>query len=176
MQVFQAVTSTKRVTGNPVKGKFQDHERFLIRLHKAVTRFRFRCFLKAMDTEELTMSKCETPIGYLTRIEEMFTRFVIEWEHSDHEPTRLACMFLKCTSSYLRCKKGIHNIDFWVLEKESCLWLSAWKRLNKTTYLREQCEQIEQIYDDNKFSPWMREIMRINSICVLTESRIGGDL
>ena len=79
------------------------------------------------------MKKCETPIGYLTRIEKSYVDFVLKWENSKHEPTKVVSLFLKYTNSYLRCKHGIRNVDFWLFEKESCEWMSAWKKMNKGT-------------------------------------------
>ena len=99
--------------------------------------------------------------------------FFTGWETSSHEPSRLVALFMKCIESYNRCKNAIRKEDFWALEKESNIWMGPWKVCGKSTYLREQCEYIEQVYDNTKFHPWMREMMRRNSICVLTDTMKG---
>jgi hypothetical protein len=38
--------------------------------------------------------------------------------------------------------------------------------MNKTTYLRLQCEFMETFYNDDKMLPINREIMRANAFCV----------
>jgi len=80
---------------------------------------------------------------------------------------------MKCVESYKRCSAAIRKEDFWSLGKESNVWMGPWKVCGKTTYLREQCEYIEQVYDNSKFHPWMREMMRRKSICVLTDTLKG---
>jgi hypothetical protein len=51
MQPFQVSNGVKQVNGNPVKERFQDHERFAIKLFKACRQFMLRKFI---DSEDLS--------------------------------------------------------------------------------------------------------------------------
>ena len=140
MQVFQMVIGAKQITSSPIKEQYQDHERFMIKLHKACMQFCFCCFLRSVFADDVTMRPGDTRVNFLNRIEASLNKLVEEWERSPHEPTRVVCLCLKYTSAFFCCKNGIRNLDFWVLEKESCVWMAAWKRCQKSMYLQEQCE------------------------------------
>ena len=115
----------------------------------------------------------EEPADYLNRIHQQYRDFVLAWETSKHEPSRMVALFIKVTSSYLRCKGGVHNVDFWLLEEESCEWMGAWKLLGKHTYLRLQCEAIEALCREEGISAYTREVMRINRLIILSETENG---
>ena len=140
IQAMQVANGVKRVTGDPVKGNYQDHDRFLCKLYKACIRFRKRKFVLAQGIEFWLMKDGETKDQFLRREEERFNDFVTKWETGNHEPSRLVSLFIKYTASYLSCKHGIRKGDFWLCEKESNLWIAPWKVCNKSTYLRLQCE------------------------------------
>jgi hypothetical protein len=78
----------------------------------------------------------------------------------------MVALFMKSMRNYLRCKRAISHQDGWLLEIESCNLLPIWKMMNKTTYLRLQCEFMETFYNDDKMPPINREIMRANAFCV----------
>lgn len=131
--------------------------------------------MESIDSvNEFVMHGCETPKGFLKRIETSLDDYIKSWHNSKDQASRMVSNFIKCGKSFLRCKHGISKKNIWLLEKESCLWMGPTKSCKKTTYLREQCEYIERIYGgDEAFLPWMREIMRINGICVLTGTLRG---
>jgi len=172
IQPMQVANGVKRVMGDPVKGNYQDHDKFLLKLYKSCRRYRHRCFINSLSLLDLNIRDDETPRQFVCRIESLLVAFENDWENTRHEPSRLVSLFMKYTKSYLRCKYALRKRDFWLLEKESCEWMAAWKIMNKPIYLREQCEQIEALYDQT-FQPWLREIMRMNRICVLTDSKSG---
>ena len=173
LQAVQVSIGDKRVTGNPVKGGFQDHDLFLLKVYHSCTRLLQRRFVSFVANDTFKMEDNETSQSYLIRIQERYCEFRTSWETSKHLPSRMVAQFLKVTASYHRCKTGVTNRDFWLMEKESCDWLGIWKLCGKTTYLRLQCEQIEKLYDDQTFLPFEREMMRLNRICVLSKSKKG---
>ena len=173
MLPMQIANGVKRVVGDPVKGSFQDHERFMLKLYKACRRFALRQFVASIPHEEIVKADSETNTEWLVRMECRLAKYYLAWEESPHEPSKIIALFMNYVRSYLRCKFGIRNHDFWILEKESCEWLGPWKMCGKHTYLQEQCEQIENVYDDTKLSPVLREIMRSNSISVYSDSKKG---
>ena len=59
------------------------------------------------------------------------------------------------------------------MDQESGDWIGAWKICGKTTYLQLQCKQMESLYVDKSILPIQREMMRINWICVLSDSKKG---
>jgi hypothetical protein len=172
LQPIQLALNRRRVTGEPVKGGFQNHELFMLDVYKAAKLLRQRCFLVASSKEDLLMKEGEAPRSYLIRMLDSIKQYDEGWEKSPHEPSRIVALFIKYVKSYCRSKHGISNIDFWVLEKERVEWLGAWKMLNKSTYLKLTCEFIEQVYDES-LSPYFKEILRLNSIAVMTESGKG---
>ena len=103
----------------------------------------------------------------------MYKEFRETWEKSPHEPSRVVLLFMKTAASVYRCKLAIRGKDFWLLEDESCAWMSMWKMSGKTTYLREQCDQVELVYNDECIDPIKREVMRVNRIPVLSKSEDG---
>ena len=123
--------------------------------------------------EQLLFVDGEDPSTYLKRIQQMYVEFQESWQNSSHEPSRMVALFIKVSASYLRCKKGVHNVDFWLLEQESCDWMGPWKMLGKTTYLRLQCIAIETLYGSDGMSPFTREVMRINRLIILSETESG---
>ena len=141
----------KRVKGDPTKSNFQDHERFMLKLYRACRDLRFRRFIESQELEDLQPRVGESNEETLRQIESNVIEFFTGWETSSHEPSRLVALFMKCVESYNRCKNAIRKEDFWALEKESNIWMGPWKVCGKSTYLREQCEYIEQVYDNTKF-------------------------
>ena len=53
MQAMQLANGVKRVKGDPVKGDYQAHERFAIKLFKSCKRIMFRQFLQMNIMDEL---------------------------------------------------------------------------------------------------------------------------
>ena len=173
LQCLQVALARKRITGEPIKGRFQDHEIFLITTYLACVRYMMRMFMKATILENLLFIEGEDPSAYLKRIQHMYQKFQESWQNSAHEPSRMVALFIKVSASYLRCKKGVHNVDFWLLEQESCDWMGPWKMLGKSTYLRLQCMAIESLYGTEGLSPFTREVMRINRLIILSETETG---
>ena len=123
--------------------------------------------------EHLLFVDGEDPSTYLKRIQQMYAEFQESWQNSPHEPSRMVALFIKVSASYLRCKKGVYNVDFWLLEQESCDWMGPWKMLGKMTYLRLQCIAIESLYGSDGMSAYTREVMRINRLIILSETETG---
>ena len=93
------------------------------------------------------------------------------WLESFHEPSKMVALFMKYMSKFMRCKNGISAHDSWILEIESCDWLSAWHMNKKSTYLRLQCDYMELFYDESKVSDYIREIMRVNCFCIKASTK-----
>ena len=129
LQCLQVALGRKRITGEPTKGRFQDHEIFMTLTHLACIRYMLRMFMTSLILEELLFIDGESPSDYLTRVHQLYAEFQLSWQKSPHEPSRMVALFIKVSASYLRCKKGVHNIDFWLLEQESCEWMGPWKML-----------------------------------------------
>ena len=53
MQPLQVPNGIKRIMGDPLKGKFQDHERFAVKLFKACQRFMLRRFVQSEFLDEM---------------------------------------------------------------------------------------------------------------------------
>ena len=47
------------------------------------------------------------------------------------------------------------------------------KMCGKTKYLREQCDQVEMVYNDERMDPIQREVTRVSRIPLLSESEDG---
>ena len=79
-QAMQFELGVKRVNGDPVKGNFQDHENFALKLFKAFRRYRLRCFLSSQPESELVRKEGETPEQTVSRIEKRLRQYCEEWE------------------------------------------------------------------------------------------------
>ena len=180
LQPLQVVLGRKRINGEPAKGKYQDHEQFLLTVYFAVVRYLLRRYMESVAPEDLMFRDSESSVDYLSRIQQQISEYRESWETSKNEPSKMLAMFIKITGSRYRSKLVVSNLDFWMCEYENCEWIGPWKMSNKTTYLRQKCEEIEIKYggeceDDTvvpSMSPLELEIMLLNRICVLTE---GGN-
>ena len=135
LQPLQVEIGIKRVAGTPTKGKFKEHEDHMLKCYYAASRYMIRRFLQSSNRDELSIQPPETHRGFLCRLHSKFLEFRSSWETSIHGPSRMVALFLKYTRSYLRCKLGVSNLDFWIIEHESCQWLPIWKMTEKSTYL-----------------------------------------
>ena len=172
LQAIQSAIGEKRISGEVIKN-YQSHQNFMFKVYFACIRYTHRCFLKALSEHELVFQDDDTPSSFLARIRQRYNEFRESWERSPHEPSRVVLLFMKTAASIQRCKLGIRSKDFWLLEDESCAWMGPWKMCGKTTYLRQQCEKIELLYDNECMDPIQREVMRVNRIPVLSESEDG---
>ncbi len=59
------------------------------------------------------------------------------------------------------------------MEKESARWMVYWWHQRKREYLRIQTEYDETYYNNDKVDPYTRDIMRRNSIWVMSNSKRG---
>ena len=168
MQPMQVALAKKRVKGDPVKSHFQDHDKHQMEVYHAAWRFRFSMFIKSITVEVLENDHLLEGGKPLLSLEERMKQFCIEFETSDHEPSRVVAPYLKDVSSYSCCKDGIRDNNYWLLEKESCDWMGHWKQYKKKNCLRLQAEHIEKFYGEG-FDPWLRETLRRNSLCVITD-------
>jgi hypothetical protein len=159
LQALQVHGGVKRVTGNPLKGNFQSHEKFLLKVLRACHCCFMREFIFGLNIEEVTRRENESKIDVAKRLVVAVDSFFKSWLVSANKPSKLVALFMKVMSSYMRCKNGIKHRDFWLLEKESCDWLPFWKDQGKKDYLRIQCEFIEKVYNDTKISAFERELM-----------------
>lgn len=164
--------SVKRVNGDPVKGGFQAHENFALKLLKGFKRYRIRCFIASMPVADLRPRANESPAETLLRIEKSFREYCESWETSDHEPSRLVALSIKFLDSYSRCRDGIRKKDFALREKEGCDWLAAFKFCGKNNYVIEACERIEKLYGP-EMKACLLETLRRNRMAVLTDGGRG---
>jgi hypothetical protein len=125
--------------------------------------------LKAINEADLIFKGDESPSMFLSRIREMYKTFHKNWKQTLHEPSSVVLLFMKTAASVYRCTLGIRRKDFWLLEDESHAWMSMWKMLGKNTYLCEQFDHVELVYDDECLDPIQQEVTRINRFPVLTE-------
>jgi len=181
LQPLQVVLGRKRINGEPAKGKYQDHEQFLLTVYFAVVRYLLRRYMESVAPEDLMFRDSESSVDYLSRIQQQISEYRESWETSKNEPSKMLAMFIKITGSHYRSKLAVSNLDFWMCEYENCEWIGPWKMSNKTTYLRQTCEEIEIKYGGKcgedtvlpSMSPLALEIMRLNRMCVLTEGGNG---
>ena len=123
MQPMQVALAKKRVKGDPVKSNFQDHDKHQMELYHAARRFRFAMFIESSTVEDLEHDRLLEGGKPLLSLEGRFKQFCEAFETSDHQPSRVVALYLKDVSSYSRCKDGIRNNNYWLLEKESCDWM-----------------------------------------------------
>ena len=172
LQPLQTHCAVKRVTGDPTKNHYQDHDHHLDLCDTSSSRFHDRMFVLHHDASDFVVRDGESNRQFLLRVEEMWMQFTLSYETSLHQPSKMISLFLKQQASYKRQKHAMRACDFWIVEKEQCELLTLWRQCNKTTYLKEQCEHIEKFYADN-FSIEDREMMRRNAFCVLSDRGRG---
>ena len=108
----------------------------------------------------------------LLPIEDRMTAFFSSWGTTDHKPSRVIALYVKDSASYSRCQDWVRNLNYWMLEKESCDWMGHWKQFKKKNYLQLQSELIEEFYDLG-FDVWLQETICVNQLCVFTEHLKG---
>ena len=169
-QPFIALLGVKRVIGDPVKKSFQDHEIFLLRLHKACKQYQKEAFLDVQDLSVFIAGPNESHLDVLLRLESTFNDYCTELESSQDEVSRMMALFVMKMDAYCRCKFGIRKGDSILLEKEGCEWMPMWKVHGKNNYLQATLRRIETLYG-TKLSSSERETMRRNRFCRLTPGK-----
>ena len=95
MQAMQVANGMKRVNGNPVKGGYQAHHLFAVRLYRAANRLMFRAMCSGgsfNETDNDSPQQIRSIIDRYKTIRE-------SWEVSDHQPPRMVALFLKSMRS-----------------------------------------------------------------------------
>ena len=162
LQPLQVLLGWKRINGDPVKSRMQEHELFLYIVEKSLRRLRFQRFIDHSEATLLSRKQDESAKDHLLRLDENFATFCKEAEMSNDEPTRLCALFLKEIESYLRCIHGVRNQDFWLLEIEGRDWLGAYKICGKNNYVTETLHRMDTLYGDKMSDHdlgWLRMII-----------------
>ena len=166
MQAMQVGNGVKQVNGDPVKGGYQTHHLFAVGLYRAANRLMLRSICSDGAFNEISSMETNSNEQHLRSIIEKYKTIRESWEVSSHEPSRVVALFQKSMRSYMRCKRAINAHDSWQLEIESCEIMSLWKTFGKNTYLKLQCDYMENFYDIERVPAIDRESMRANAFCV----------
>jgi hypothetical protein len=120
MQACQLANGVKRVKGDPLKGDYQAHEWFAIKLFKLCKRYMLRMFLLTDVMDAINTMQFEDNGIKLQNLLKRYCKFKISWLESGNEPSRMVELFMKYMSKFMQCKNGISAHDSWILEIESC--------------------------------------------------------
>jgi hypothetical protein len=172
LQAMQAHNAVKKVTGEPSKNHYQQHDKFLDLCKTSCSRLQYRMCILNISLDNLSMKESETQRQYLLQLETHAKNFVTLYQQSPHEPSRVASLFVKQDECYQRQRGAMRKCDSWLAEKEACELVIIWKACGKTTYYRQQCEYIEHYYSPD-FLIEDREFMRRNGFCVLSDRERG---
>ena len=126
---MQVKLSVKRVKGDPVKYYFQDHDKHLLKLYRGCRRLRFAKSLESLTAEQLQEDRDKVSGESLLAIQDRMTALFNSWETTDHKPSRVIALYIKDSVSYSRCQDWVRNLNYWMLEKESCDSMGHWKQL-----------------------------------------------
>ncbi len=80
------------MTGNPVKGDYQAHERFAIKLCKSCKRFMFRQFLQTNIMDEFNDMPTENNNIKIQLLLDRYRDFKHGWLESVHEPSKMVAL------------------------------------------------------------------------------------
>ena len=80
LQCIQVALARKRITGEPIKGRFQDHEIFMRMTYLACVRYMLRMFMQSIIDADVIFIEGEEPADYLNRIQQQYRDFVLSWE------------------------------------------------------------------------------------------------
>ena len=167
LQAFQCHLGWKRIAGDPAKRNMQGHELFLLIIYRALRTHRFSCWLQSCCDDDFETNDDGTPRDGLVDIDEIYHAYCDGLETSEDEPSRLCAIFMKEVESYFRCVHSVKNSNFWMLEKEGCDWLGAYKVSGKSMYVPESLKRMELLYGDS-LTDWEREEMRLNRLITLS--------
>lgn len=167
LQCFQVHLAVKRLAGNPSQKHMQGHRLFLVEMHRSIRTVRFACFLQSYLIDELRGSG-ECPFQSLVHMEELYCAYCDDFETHADEPSRLCAIFMKEVESYFRCVHAVKQQHFWMLEKEGCEWLGAYKLSGKTMYVTETLKRMELLYGE-KLEDHELEEMRCNRLPLLSK-------
>ena len=87
MQPLQVLLGWKRINGDPVKSRMQEHELFLYIVEKSLRRLRFQRFIDHSEATLFSRNQDESAKDHLLRLDENFATFCNDTEMSNDEPT-----------------------------------------------------------------------------------------
>ena len=87
LQALQVLLGWKRINGDPVKSRMQEHELFLYIVEKALRCLRFQRFIDHSEATVLSNKQDESAKYHLLRLDEDFSTFCNDAEMSNDEPS-----------------------------------------------------------------------------------------
>ncbi len=142
ISVCCSVISAKRVTRDPTKGTWRDHELIIIKMVSALKRLRFEIFLSVYDYE----SNEESVPNWLWQLGGEYQSFCASLCQSKNENTRYVALFMDFVDRWDRCRDAVKIGDWATLEVEAIDWLPVWAALKKPLYLVETMRRMETMY------------------------------
>ena len=85
----------KRVSGEPAKTHYQDHNKHLMKLYRGSRRFRFKKIIESLSVQDLALDQMSGSRDATLSLESQLAAFDKKWQTSDHEPLRVVVLYLK---------------------------------------------------------------------------------
>ncbi len=154
IEVCCAVISAKRVTYDPTKGTWRDHEQIVIKLVSALKRIQFEVFLSRNQYEcnldECNLDECnpdsDSIPNFLWTLSGDYEVFCASLRVSNNENTRYIALFLDFAERWDRCRNAVRVGDWATLEVEAIDWLPVWGALKKPQYQIETMRRMRIMY------------------------------
>jgi hypothetical protein len=146
IEVCCSVISAKRVTEDPTKGTWRDHENIVIKMMSALKRLRFNVFLSLhyheyeFDDPELATN------NLLWRIGLEYQEFCDSLCESMNENDRYVARFIEMIDRWANCRDAVRVGDWITLEVEAIDWLPVWKVMKKPLYQLETMRRMAVMY------------------------------
>ncbi len=120
LQAMWVANGVKQVNGDPIKGGFQTHEQFAMKMNKSCNRLILHAFCSTGCLTKMNDANFTSNPEQLCFIMKKYQEYRTRWEESANQPSRMVALFLKLMRSYLRCRRAVVTHDSWHLEIESC--------------------------------------------------------
>ncbi len=137
------VISAKRITSDPTKGTWRDHEHIVMKMVSALKRLRLEIFLSVHDYES---NEEWGGKNLLWQFAGEYQTFCDSLCHSKNKNARYVALFMDFVDRWDRCRDAVRVGDWATLEVEAIDWLPVWAALKKPLYLIETMRRMETMY------------------------------
>ncbi len=102
IQAMQVANGVKRINGDLVKGGYQTHDLFAVRLYRAANRLMLRAICSGGGFSKIVTD--DDSKKQLRSVIDRYRTIRKSWEESQHAPSQMVALFMKSMRSYMRCK------------------------------------------------------------------------
>jgi hypothetical protein len=144
IEVCCTVLGTKRVSIDPTKGRWRDHEHIVVKIVSALKELRYSIFVSQRNHQNVT--DVVSPSDFIWQIMCEYREFCASLLQSSNDNIRYVCNFFEIVDKWDNCRESVRVGDWATLEVEAIDWMTVWGQLKKPLYQMETMRRVEINY------------------------------